>query len=798
MDSFLADLRVAARGLAKARGFSIAVIVTLGLGVALAASLAAIVNAYLIRPLPYPEADRLYTVSYAPPGQDFPPGLAELPWDAVSDVVEHPISWDLDVFYLVRGEHPERAAGAWVTPGFMDGLGIRPAFGRAFAPEEYVKGGPQVALISHALWRGRFGGDSAVIGRTVEAYVSDRPDDPELFTVIGVLAPGFWHVNPYTEILTPLRAPSYPYLVRLREGVSRPAAEQRITTLLREAAPGREARPVTLTPVQQQYARTVRPILNALAGTVGLVLLIAGANVTFLAVIRGLRRRREMSVRLALGAGRARVARLLVIESLVLVVSAAGLGMAASALLLRAVGPALELQLGRRVPGGPTALTFDGPVALASGVLLLLMAAALALGPVLVTAGRPLVAGLRHGRQGGVEGPGGRRARGALIAAEVAGSLALLTGCGLMVRTVVRLLDADLGFEPVRIVTASIGLRERSYPDATSRVAFYQRLQSELARLPGVTAAALSLPSPLTEFALAPVLLAGGAPPAGAAAVRAVSPRYHSTMGMTVRLGRAFTPLDRAGAEPVALVSESAARQLWGGASAIGQRIRISEDPLTQDTVAVARTVIGVVNDARQSPADTNVADVYVPLHQAPGRFASIVLRTRGLDRPWLDELRNVLRGLDPDIAVTSVRRLPDVLDEQLARPRFLAALFSGFGGFATLLALIGLYGVIAYAIKQREHEIAIRIAVGASSSAIRRLFFREGGAVLLAGIVTGVPAALGIGRLLRTQLYGVSALDGATIIAAALGLGAIGLAAIWWPSRRASTTDPMIALREE
>lgn len=796
MGSFLSDLRLAVRSLAKARGFTTAVIVTLALAVALATSLAAIVNAYLIRPLPYPAADRLYNVSYARPGQDMPRGLAALPWDAVADVVEHPISWDLDVFYLVGGDHPERAPGAWVTGGFMHGLGIQPALGRGFAPEEYVPGGPQVALLSDALWRRRFGGDSGIVGRSFEAYVSDRPDDPELFTVIGVLAPGFWHLNPYTEILTPLRAASYPYLVRLREGAGALTAEQRLTALVAAGTTVPGARhTVELRPVQEQYTRTLRPILNALTGAVGLVLLIGGANVAFLAVIRALRRRRELAVRFALGAGQGRVARLLITEALVLVGAAATLGIALAAVLLRLLAPALELQLGRRVPGGMSALSIDGTVALATGVLLLLLTVALTVGPVLVTMRRPLFALLRRGKQSGAESARGRRARAGLIAVEVAGSLALLTGCGLMLQTVTRLLTVDLGIQPARVITTSVGLRERTYPDVARRTAFYERLQSALEGMPGVTAAALSMPSPLSEFAPQPL---GPAGTGGVAGMRAIGPGYFATVGLPLLQGREFTVRDRGAAEPVAVVSETVARRLWPGRSWHGERVLVREGQVTSDTAAVLRTVIGVVRNAPQSPGDEELADVYIPLLQASGRSAGLVIRTGGAPDAWLAELRGVLRGLDPEIPVGPVRALTEVVDEQVARPRFLAALFAGFGGFATLLALIGVYGVIAYAVKQREHEIAIRIAVGADRPAIRRLFLREGGVVLVGGIVMGVPAAFGIGRLLRAQLYGVGPLDAVAPVAAALVLGAAGLLAVWWPSRRASATDPMLALREE
>jgi predicted permease len=349
------------------------------------------------------------------------------------------------------------------------------------------------------------------------------------------------------------------------------------------------------------------------------------------------------------------------------------------------------------------------------------------------------------------------------------------------------------------VITGNLGLRERSYPDAPSRIAFYERLLGELRQTPAVAGAVLSSPSPLTEFEPAAILAdAAGTAPPSIATFRTVTPGYFALLGVPIRTGRDFLPTDRAGAEPVAILSESAAARLWPRQDALGRRIRVLERmPSTWDTVSVVRVVVGVVRDVRHAPADSVTAEVYLPLYQLPARFLAMVVRGDQA-RPWLAELRGVLRRVDAEVPVSAVRALPEVLDEQLARPRFLAALFTGFGGFAMLLALIGVYGVIAYAARQREHEIAVRLAVGAAPAAIRRLFLREGALLLGVGLALGVPGALAVGRLLRAQLFGVAPLDIGTLLAAGLGLGAAGLAAIWWPCLRASTTDPVIVLREE
>ena len=795
------DLRIALRTLYKARGFTAAVIGTLALAIALEASVMAVVNAYLIRSLPYPGAQRLYSVLYSRPGEASPRGLADLDWNAISDVVEHPIAWDLDVFYLVGGDHPERASGAWVTPGFMQGLGIRPVIGRAFISEEFQPGGPQVALIGHALWQTRFGGDAAILGRQFEAYVSDRPSDPDIFTIVGVLPADFWHLNRYTQVFTPLRAPSYPYLIRLRDGVPAALAERRITDLLREGRVTLPAsRQVELRSVHAEYSRRVKPMLLAIGTAVSLVLLIACANVAFLLLIRGLRRQKEVAVRLALGAGTARIARLLVTESLLLAAGAALAGTVAAWLMIRWLAPAVEQQLGRPAPGGTAAVSLDLTVVAAVGALTLLIALMLTLAPLLATLPRALFSMMRRGRQSGAEGSRGGPTRFSLIALEIAGSLALLVGSGLMVRTVIRMLDVDLGMQPTGVVTANLALRERTYPNDDPRVAFYQRLEGALQQLPGVASAALSFPPPLAELSPRPIQTDdAGAWSENRAGVLVVTPDFFATLGIPLLQGRGFTTLDRGAAEPVALVSETAARRLWPQGSALGNVVRVDASGMTgRDTPSVARTVVGVVRDVRHSPTDEQVADVYVPLLQEPGRFARLMIRAPGTPESWVNQLRRVLKEIDPEASLSSVEQLDGVLDAQLARPRFLAALFAGFGLFASVLALMGVYAVIAYAVKQREREIAVRMAVGADGKAIMGLFAREGTVVLLVGLISGALGALGMGRLLKTQLYGVEAVDPVTLMAASLGLATAGAAAIWWPARRANHTDPASALKEE
>jgi putative ABC transport system permease protein len=790
MSAWLTELRIAARTSLGARGFTGVAVLTLALGIALNSSVLAVVNAYLLKALPYPQSSRLHSIRYLPPDWNPPRDFESLDWSSLDDLIEQRIAWDLDMFYLVGGEHPERAPGAWVTPGFMEGLAVRAAIGRVFAPDDFHPGAPQVALISDRLWRGRFGGDPAVVGRRFQAFVSDRPEEAETFTILGVLPAGFWHVNPYTEVLAPLRAPSYPYMVRLREGVAPLDVERRVEALVRPASSALPAGwRVAVRSVHGEYVARVRPVLAAVAAAAGLVLLIACANVAFLLLVRATRREKEIAVRMALGAGRGRIARLLAVEGLVLSAAATLLGVAGTWLLLRWLPEVVERQLERPAPGGAAAIAVDGFVLAAAFACCALTTLLFGLAPLLASWRTGLSRAMQSGSRGGADGRGSRRLRSALIALELAGSLALLAGCGLMVRTVRSLVAVDLGYRTERVLAASLALRERSHPGDDARAAFYARLLPRLREAAGVEAASLAGWPPLQQPRPQPI--ESGASRL-AAAVIAVSPGYFHSLGIPLLEGRDFTLADLLGAEPVAVVSRTVAQRLRPAGSALGARL------LIPGRKPVSRTVVGVANDVRQAPTDDDPADVYVPLLQAPGRFASLSARISGPPAPALAALRRALRELDPEASLDGNGMLAETREQRLARPVFLAGLLAAFAAFAVLLALVGTYGVIAYAVKQREHEIAVRMAVGADTRDVTGLFLRQGARVLGAGVAAGLAGAVVIGRLLESQTFGVGRSDAPTLLSVAVALASAGLLAVWWPARRAAATDPASALRQE
>lgn len=799
MSSPLTAFRLAARSLLGARGFTVTAIVTLTLGITLCTTAMVVVSAYLLNDLPYPAADRLYWIRMGGPGQESPRNLEQLDWASLDDVIEHPVAWDLDGFYML-GEQVEMLPGAWVTRGFVEGLGIQPALGRGFDAAAFAPGGPNVALISHRLWTSRFGGDLNIVGRTFTAYVSDRPEEAEQFTIIGVMPERFWHINPYTEILTPLRAQTYPYMARLRPGVTANAAASRIMALIKASTPTLAPNwTVNVISAHEAHVQTVRPVLKAVSAAAGLVLLVACANVACLLLVRTTRRQREMAVRTALGAGRATIARMLLAEGLILGVMASVLALLLTQLTLTALAPVIQQQLGRTAPGGSLAFTIDiRTMALAAGVAIVtaLMCALVPLAAVF----RPRISGGLHSNSRTMtEGAGSQRIRSSLIALQVALSLTLVVGSALMLRSVVSLLDTDLGFTADRILNASVTLRQNRYPDAPSRVAAFDRIAARLGGLAGVESVGLTTAWPIQQPSLQTIERRDAAGRVTSrAAVQGISDAYFSTLNIPSIAGRGFGAGDRAGSAPVAIISEALAKQLFPGADAVGQRIAVPQGQSGGAPLLIERQVVGVVRDVRQGQTDTDLADVYIPIAQTSTRFAFVMVRTAGAPANWLTPLRAVMRDIDPELAMDRARPLSLAVDEITARPRFLTSLLGTFASVAGLLALVGVYGVIAYAVRQREREIAVRLAIGADPSRITRLFVRQGVVILLVGLGLGVVGVLATGRVLESQLFGVTSRDPIALVFAVAAFGLAGLLAIWWPSRRAGALDPAMALKSE
>jgi putative ABC transport system permease protein len=792
--ALISDFRAAFRALAAHRTFTVIAVLTLAAGFALAASILTVVNAYVVRALPYPEADRLYRVDYAPAGQPWPRGMEQLDWSSLDDVLELTIAWDLDVFYLLGRRYPESAPGAWVSPGYLSGLGIRAALGRALTTDDFRPGTAPVAMISHRLWQSRFAADPDIVGQTFDAYVSDRPEEPESFTIVGVLPSNLWHLNVYTEVLTPLKAPSFPYQVRLRPGVSSSVAVDRIDTFIRNSL---SALPphyrVSLTSVHESYVTQIRPVLwSVVAGTV-LVLLIAAANVAVLMIVRARKRERELAIRLALGAGRMRVARLVALEGALVAASSMVLGLITARIVIPSFAPVLERSLDRRVPGGLEMLSLDASVLAAM--------AACGIGVTLVLAAIPVVMMWRGrgamtvaGSARGATEQGAGHARAVLIGVEIAASLTLLAGAALMTESALRMLVVDFGVEADRVVTAGLAVRQRSFPAVSDRADLYTRLERELEQLPGGSSVALGDWWPLQGSRPRRVETGGSAPATATANPFAVSPRYFDTLGIRLLEGRTFTAQDRFGSAAVVVISAALAARLWPGAQAVGQHLTIDGDG---DEPSVTATIVGVVSDVRQSHADDDLLDAYLPLAQHASRFAFVYLR--GAATPSSESsLREAVARVHPEVAVGVPRLLADGIEQERARPRFLAYLLSTFAIFASAVAVVGMHGVIAYAVGQRQREIAVRMAVGADPRTVIMMFLQYGVVVLIAGIGAGLAGAFGLGRILQSQLHGVQGWEPRVLAAVTLLFSASALTAVWWPAWRAASLDPVSILKDE
>ena len=800
MPAWARDVRHAARLLTRSPRFALTAIGTLGIGFAISASMIAVVNAYLLRSLPYPAASRLYQVVVSQPGQREPQGVSAFDWAAVSDVVELTMTHSNGSLYITDPDGSTSFAdAAYVTPGYVEGTGLRPVLGEPFGPADFSPSTVRPALIADAFWRRRFGADPNVVGRQFRAY-SNQPEDAATYRVAGVLPASFWpgfRAGRFPEVFVPAPSRLGTYLIRLRAGVPPADAERRITGAMRDtiATIPPEWR-VGLRSLHDQYVAEARPMLTAVSVTSVLVLIVAAFNLSVLLLLGAMRRQREIAVRAALGASWRHVLRMLAIEAAMLSVAAMAVGVAVSAIVLPQLAPVVEQQIGRAAPGGTAAIALDGTVVAMLAVAATLVAMACSLVPLAAAGRRDLVGVLRHDARAG-SGRVSRRLRSGLIALEIAGALALLAGGGLMSRTLVHLLRMDLGYGIDGLVRARIVLPAQPYPDAASRAAAYDRLLDRLAAVPGVRGRALAGGIPFWQPPLQPVEIDGGSTGA-TAAVTPVAGDYFETLGITIVEGQAPSAAHRFGGARVAVVSESLSRRLWPDGRAIGRRVRTIDEGTTGSPMSEWRTVIGVARDVRQTFTDEQPHDVNVPFLDAPGRFIGVYLRVDDPDRGWDAPLRAAAAEIDRSVLLEGATPVARTAGEQLAGRRWLASMLMGFAAFAGLLALVGVYSAIAYAVEQRGREIAIRTALGATRSRIARLFLRDGGWVVGTGIAAGLIAALGLAQFLERHLYGVRPFDAMTYALAAAVIVAAAVLAIWWPARRASSRDPLAALRDQ
>lgn len=810
MGSLLQDLRFAVRSLAKHPGFAAVIVLTLALGIGADTAIFSIVNASLLRPLPYGEPDRLVQVEARRGADDLGVSwLDYLDWTAQSRSFDDLAYFQEARIHLGLPGGAEAAGAVMTTGNLFSVLRVPPVLGRGFLPEERRSGAARVAVISHALWTGRFGADPNVLGRTVRIEGASH-------AIIGVMPRGFhfpsnadlWVcVEPLErEYQNPRTVRGMEVVGRLKPGVSLEAARADLRAvaagLARQHPDSNAGVEVVPVPLRDRWVGDVRTSLLLLLGACGFLLLIACANVANLLLARAVARQREISVRTALGAGRLRLVRQLLTESLV----PAGLGGVAGLAfaswgthaLLRALISASPAQLPAwiRIETDATVLAFAGGISLVVGLLF-------GLAPLLPATRVDLISSLKEGSRG-TDGSGSRHVRHLLVVSEVALALLLLLGAGLTMQSLVRLWSVHPGFETAGVLTVTARFPFYGDDDVATRAALYRQALERLGSLPGVAAVGANTDLPLTgteawhrtDFQL-PEQSPEEAQLNPKANLQRVTPGYFQALGIPLLRGSVFADAaDHEEAPRTVLVNRALAERLWPGKDPIGQRIVIGRNPSRRREWTVA----GVVGDVRHQGLDRDSGlDIYTPFFQFPsGEALTFVLRGQGEPSVLAAAARREIRAVSSDLLVESAEPLERLVASALWRPRLWGALFGAFSAAALLLAAVGIYGVMSFTVGQRTREIGLRMALGAGRAAVARLLLGQGLRLTLAGIAVGLIGAVLLGRFLAGLLYQVKPTDLPTWLGISLLLAAVALLATWIPTRRAMRIDPMVALREE
>lgn len=812
MSTLVQDLRYAFRMLAKSPGFTAVAILTLAIGVGANSAIFSVINGVLLKPLPYPAPQQLVTVWGRFTGIGLPNDRNWFSVPEFHDLQELNRSFSEAAamtdasFNITAGGSPERVEGAAVSPSLFTLLGINAVAGRVFLPEEAQPGRDQVVLLGHGLWERRFGGDPSVVGRTL--VVNGNPTK-----VVGVLPAGFaypenaemWQPLAFTaDDLNPNNRGNHGYLVLARIKPELTVEQARVDMqLVSKAIIERNLSypyqrfnfALVLVPLLEDTVGDVKTALWVLTGAVGFVLLIACVNVASLLLARASAREREIAIRTALGAGRAQILRQLLTESILLAILGGATGLLLAPMALHGI-----LQLGSVTLPRVSEVRIDARVLLFTMGITLGTGILFGLAPALQASRRTPFEDLKEGGRGGTPSGASNRARRVLVVSEVALSVVLLVGAGLLMRSFLRVLGVDPGFHADRILTMRVSLPQEKYSKPEQVRAFYAEATRRIERLPGVKAAGATAALPLSGL--------GGS---GTTTVdtqdvpadqttpetdwRPVTPGYFQAMGIPLVRGRYFGDSDSETSAPVAIVDDTFARTYWPNEDPVGKRVKRGGRQSTAPWMTIAGVVGHVHYRALEAPSRVQL---YWPEAQRPYNTMSLAIRTEQEPLTLALAVEQEIRAIDPDQPVYQVRSMQQLKSEWVSR-RFLALLLVAlFAGVALVLAAVGIYGVMAHTVTLRVHEIGIRMTLGASHTEVLRMILAQGAGLTGVGLCIGVFAAIALTRLMKSLLYGTSATDPLTFLGVVFVLASIALLACYIPARRATRVDPLVALRYE
>jgi predicted permease len=801
--TILRDVRYATRMLIRNPGFTVIALLTFAVGIGVNTAVFSVFNGVLLRPLPYPEADRITMMWLDNRRQAIKEDIGSYPnyraWREQSTSFEHVAAYSPSNFTLTGADEPERIPGVQTTANFFDVIGLRPALGRLFDEKNETPGNDRVVLLSHGLWQRKFGGTADVIGKTLT--LNGNPHE-----IIGVM-PSEMKMPATAQVWRPL-APAedlrnatgafwLPVIGRLKPGVTLEQAQTEmngIATRIEEADSQMRGFGAYLVPLHRQLVGDIERSLLVLMAAVGCVLLIACANLGNLMLGRTAARRKELAIRTALGARRGRLIRQIVTETFVLAVCGSGLG-----LLLAFWATAAFIALGGSAIPRADAITIDGPVLLFTLMLALVSALIAGLLPALQASHAAVRDHLQEGgREGGTGGS--RRTRSALIVAETALAFILLAGAGILVRTLWSMQDVSRGFNPERVAVSTVSLPPTLYAGVNDVRGFYARLLDRVRALPGVESASTGTGILLPLLANSGIYSIEGKPLPPQEErieypVEIVSPDYFETLGIELAAGRTFTMQDHADAPRTVIINETLAKLGWPGQDPLGRRMRSGGD----NSQAPWLTVVGVIKDVRRGEVTRAIRpELYLSALQVTPRTQTLIVRTAADPSAIIPTIRREVQALNPQLPLFATGTLEAELSETLSQPRFRAVLLAAFAVIAMLLASIGIYGVTAHAVGQRTQEVGVRMALGAQRLDVLVLILRQHLAPAVVGVVLGLAGAFVLARFLETMVYGVQPTDPLTMAAMCLLLLGVAVLACFIPAQRATRVDAVVALRNQ